>query len=157
MSLQDLIGPDKRQEYDDFIRRYDKGDPWDGISDDEAASRYDEVAGRLSESEYRESAQEALGRLSPQQRRQLGQQLRGQAKTRKLGAGELEDADDDRLEDTNFLANALGGLQGRQPGLLGQLLGGGGGGGGGGLLSSPIAKGALSGIAAMAAKRFMSR
>jgi hypothetical protein len=61
-----------------------------------------------------------------------------------------------------MLAQLLGGLH-QQPGLLGQLLGGGaggllgggGGGGTGGMLGNQLAKAALAGIAAMAAKRML--
>jgi hypothetical protein len=58
--LENLLADDKRQDYDDFIRRYDQGEPWDSISDDEAVSRYSEIAGQLSDEDYRSSAQEAL-------------------------------------------------------------------------------------------------
>jgi len=63
-----------------------------------------------------------------------------------------------------MLAQLLSGLHQQQPGLLGQLLGGsgaggllggGGGGGAGGVLGNPLAKAALGGIAAMAAKRML--
>jgi hypothetical protein len=150
--LENLLTGEKRQDYDDFVHRYDQGEPWDGISDDEAVSRYEEIAGQLSQEDYRSSAQEALGRLSPQQRRQLGNQLRQQTQAQGKAVRDLDEADDDHLEDSGFLAQIMSGLQ-SQSGGVGQLLGG----GGGGLLSSPIAKGALSGIAAMAAKRFMGR
>ena len=61
---------------------------------------------------------------------------------------------DDRLQDPPSLAQATGRLYQQEPGLLGQLLGGGGG--GTDVLSHPLAKAALAGIAAMAAKRMMS-
>jgi hypothetical protein len=63
-----------------------------------------------------------------------------------------------------MLAQLLSGLHQQQPGMLGQLLGGGGGAGGllgggsggaGGMLGNPLAKAALAGIAAMAAKRML--
>jgi len=33
-----LGGGQNRQQYHDFVNRYDTGAPWDGISDQEAAS-----------------------------------------------------------------------------------------------------------------------
>jgi hypothetical protein len=78
---------------------------------------------------------------------------------------------DDRLQDPGYLAGATTQVRTQQPGmldsLLGGLMGGGGGnaggspnagtGGLGGLLSSPIAKAAIGGIAAMAMSRLMGR
>ena len=66
---------------------------------------------------------------------------------------------------SGFLAQAAAKMQGQQPGMLGQLLGGGGGGlggmlgssGGSGMMGNPMAKAALAGIAAFAAKKMMSR
>jgi hypothetical protein len=46
-SLQSLPGGlqhPQRRGYQDFARRYDDGPPWAGISDREAASRYQQVA-----------------------------------------------------------------------------------------------------------------
>ncbi len=38
--LQNLMGGgQQRQDYDDFIQRYDRGAPWEGISDQEALQR----------------------------------------------------------------------------------------------------------------------
>src|SRR5687767_11059423 len=77
--LQSLLGggqggpqQQQRQEYQDFVRRYDDGPPWAGVSDQEAAQRYQQVAPRLSPQEYQQSAQEAFSRLSPQERQQFG-------------------------------------------------------------------------------------
>ena len=150
----------QRREYEDFVGRYDQGAPWDGISDQEAAQRYQEVAPRLSPQEYQESAQEAFARLSPQERQQLGRYLQQQARQQGVDVPDLNrDGIDDRLQDSAYLAHAAGQMQQQQPGLLGQLLGGGGGGGSGGgvgeVLANPLAKAALAGIAAVAVKRMM--
>jgi hypothetical protein len=69
------------------------------------------------------------------------------------------DGIDDRLQDPGYLAQVTGGMQQRQPGMLEQLLGGGGGGGGGrgGMLSNPLAKATLAGVAAMAVKKMTGR
>jgi hypothetical protein len=168
--LQGLLGgsqggaqQQQRQDYQDFVRRYDEGPPWAGVSDQEAAQRYQQVAPRLSPQEYEESAQEAFARLSPQQRQQLGRYLQQQARQQGVEVPDLNrDGIDDRLQDPAYLAHAAGQMQQQQPGLLGQLLGGGAGGGGGSagggvgeVLASPLAKAALAGIAAVAVKRMM--
>jgi hypothetical protein len=172
-SLQSLLGgpqQPQRREYQEFVRRYDEGPPWAGISDQEAASRYQQVAAQLPPEAYREAAEEAFARLSPQERLQLGRYLQQQARQRGAAVPDLDrDGIDDRLQDPGYLARATGQLQQRQPDLLGQLLGsalggggrqpaGGPGAGAGGLgevLSNPLAKAALAGIAAAALKRAM--
>ena len=151
-----LGGGQRREEYQDFVNRYDTGAPWDGISDQEAYSRYQQVAPQLSPEMYQESAQEAFSRLTPQQRLQLGQHLQQQTRQQGYNIPDLNrDGIDDRLQDPAYLARATGQLQQQQPGILGDLLGGGGG-GGQGMLQSPVAKAALAGIAAVAVKKMMS-
>jgi len=51
--LQDAGTRDKLQ---DFAQRYDQGAPWEGISDEETRENYDQVAAKLDDSEYEESA-----------------------------------------------------------------------------------------------------
>jgi len=154
MLAQMLGGGQNRQQYQDFVNRYDTGAPWDGISDQEAYSRYQQVAPQLSPQMYQESAQEAFSRLSPQQRLQLGQHLQQQTRQQGLDVPDFnQDGIDDRLQDPGYLARATGQLQQQQPGILGDLLSGGGG---QNMLQSPIAKAALGGIAAMAVRKMMS-
>ena len=156
MLSQILGGGQRREEYQDFVNRYDTGAPWDGISDQEARSRYQQVAPQLSPEMYQESAQEAFSRLTPQQRLQLGQHLQQQTRQQGYNVPDLNrDGIDDRLQDPAYLAQATGQLHQQQPGILGDLLGGGGG-GGQGMLQSPVAKAALAGIAAVAVKKMMS-
>jgi hypothetical protein len=167
--LTDLLAPDQRPRHEDFVRRYEQGSPWEGFDDEEAISEYREVAPRLSEAEYRDSAQEAFERLTPEQRREFGRWLRTQARQQGATVPDLDfDGIDDRLEDSGYLADATTQLRTQQPGfldgLLGSLLGGGStarGGGGqsglGDLLGSPIARAAIGGIAAMAFSRLMRR
>jgi hypothetical protein len=147
-----LGGGQQRQQYQDFVNRYDQGAPWDGISDQEAYSRYQQVAPQLPPDMYQQSAQEAFSRMTPQQRMQLGQHLRQQARQQNMSFPDTDqDGVDDRFQDPQYLAQVTGRMQQQQPGLLGQVLGG----GGGGMLESPIAKAALAGIAAMAVKNLM--
>jgi len=157
MLAQILGGGQNRQQNQDFVNRYDTGAPWDGISDQEASSHYQQVAPHLSPQMYQESAQEAFSRLTPEQRLQFGQYLQQQTRQQGINVPDLNrDGIDDRLQDSEYLAQATGQLQQQQPGILGDLLGGGGGGGAQSMLQSPIAKAALGGIAAMAMKRMMS-
>ena len=156
MLAQMLGGGQRRQEYQDFVNRYDQGAPWDGISDQEALDRYQQVAPQLPPDVYQQSAQEAFSRLTPQQRLQLGQHLQQQTRQQGYNIPDLNrDGIDDRLQDPAYLAQATGQLQQQQPGILGDLLGGGGG-GGQGMLQNPVAKAALAGIAAVAVKKMMS-
>lgn len=153
--LQGILGGQQRQEFDDFASRYEQGAPWDGISDQEAYSRYDQVARAIPGDVYEQSAQDSFSRLSPQQRRQLGQYLAQRAPQYGVDFPDVNmDGRDDRLEDPQFLARMTGRVHQQRPDLLGQILGGGGGGAmGGGMLENPIAKAALAGIAAMAVRR----
>ena len=174
--LQQLLGGGQQQEYQDFVNRYDQGSPYDGISGQEALNRYQQIAPQLPPDVYQQSAQEAFSRMSPQERMQLGQYLMQGAQQQGINFPDMNrDGIDDRMQDPNYLAQMAGQMHQQQPGLMSQILGGGGGGGmmgggnqmggggqmGGGnignMLDNPIAKAALAGVAAMAAKRFLSQ
>lgn len=162
MGIMDLLGQGKprRQEYEDFVGRYEQGEPHEGYADDEVKSRYDEVSEGLSDEDYELSAQEAFERMSPQERKQFAQMLRQQGRQRDVDLGDFDADDDDRDEDPRQLARMTRHVHKQKPDLLGGLLGGGGGGGGGGvgsMLGNPVAKAALAGVAAMAAKRMFGR
>ena len=168
--LNQITGGGSRDELDDFTRRYDQGDPWDGISDDEAVSQYRRVAPNLDDDTYEESAREAFSRLSPQQRAQLGQHMGQRASEQGLDLGSLLGGAGGAMgglggmlgggggqsqggfDDPSDLARMARGMHRQQPGLLEQVLGGGGGGAAGGL-GGGIGKAALAGIAAMAFKK----
>ncbi len=168
--LENLMGSGQQQDdYRDYVRRYDQGAPYDGISNDEVMSRYQQVAPHMSPQMYQESAHEAFSGMDPQERMQFGQFLQQQARSQGMQFQDLDmDGQDDRFQDPGYLSQITGRMEQQQPGMLGQLLGGalggglGGGvgnsmgGGMGGALSNPIAKAALGGIAAMAARRMMS-
>jgi hypothetical protein len=153
--------PVRRQRATDFIDRYERGRPYDGINDDEVIQNYQTVAGRLSPQEYEEATADAFGRLSREERRELRRRMRQQR------GAEMRDDDDD---DPRSMARELS--QYRQQGSddpLGGLLGGLGGmfGGGGGsaqasgsqahgdLLGGPLGKAVLGGVAAFAMKKMM--
>jgi hypothetical protein len=174
--LQNILGGgQQRQRIQDFAQRYDRGAPYDDINDDEALEHYQQIAPHLSPDEYQQAAQESYARLSPQERLQFGRQLQQYAHQQGMNFPDMNrDGIDDRLQDPRYLAQMTGQIHQQQPGLLGGLLGGGGMGGGlagaagsllggggmgsgGGLLSNPLARAALAGIAATAASRYLSR
>ena len=158
--LQSILGgAQQQQDYQDFIQRYDRGAPWEGISDREALERYQQVAPQLPPGMYQDSSEQAFRQLTPQQRLEFGRYLQRQAPQYGFGGQDLNgDGIEDRFQDPAYLSQVTGRMHEQQPGLLGQVLGGalgGGGGGAGSLLSSPIAKAALAGIAAVAAQRYL--
>ena len=161
--LEQLMGGGKQQQrsdWDDFVGRYDQGAPYDGISDQEALNRYQQVAPQLPPEMYQESAQEAFARMSPRERMEFTQYLRQRAQQQHFNFPDLnQDGIDDRVQqDPGELARMTTRMRQQQPGGLGALLGGGGGGGGmGDMLGNPLAKAALAGVAAIAVKKMMSR
>lgn len=162
--LENIFGGQEQQrDYRDFVNRYEQGSPHEGYSDDEVLNRYQQVSRQLPHDVYQVSAQEAFSRMSPQERMQFGQHLQQQTRQQNYSFPDLDqDGQDDRYQDPNYLARATGRMHQQQPDLLSQVLGGaaqsfGGGGGGGNIFSNPLAKGALAGIAAIAAKKLMDR
>lgn len=156
--LDELLGGGQRQkEFRDFVSRYDQGHPSEGYSDQEVLDRYRDVAHAVPADQYSQAAQEALARLSPEERASLAKTLqqRAQAQGVQLPAQVGTSPRD--------LGNVFADLH-QSPGRLRDLLGGGGGAqpgpaeasGVSSMLSSPLAKAALAGIAAMVAKRYMS-
>src|SRR5215212_11772942 len=151
-----------RQDHQDYLERFRQGPQ--AISEEEAASRYEQVAPNLPPEVYQQSAQEVFAQLSPEQRMQLGQALIQSARQQGQSFPDVnQDGIDDRLQDPDFLAQKSTDVEQQQPGLLSQLLGGrrpvpGGAaptgqsmppsGVAGGMLGSPMAKGILGGIAA---------
>jgi hypothetical protein len=158
-----LTGAGKnRQEYEDFVKRYEQGPPTEGYSDQEVLDRYGSVAHNASPADYEEAAREAYARLSPEERSEFAQYLQQRAQAKGVnmppppsvrgGGG---------LSDLGWLSGATRQLH-EQPGLLRELLSGmmGGGSrsaGAGAVLGSPLAKAALAGITAMLVKRAMGK
>lgn len=164
--LQNILGSSQGgdQDYRDFISRYEQGSPHEGYEDEEVSSRYQQVSRQMPSDLYQESAQEAFNRMSPQERMQFGQYLRQQSRQQNYNFPDLDqDGQDDRFQDPNYLAQVTGRMHQQQPDMLSQLMSGGvgslmgGSGGGGNALSSPLAKAAMAGIAAIAVKKMMER
>lgn len=153
------------QEHRDFVDRYQQGPR--AVSGQEAAARYEQVAPNLPPDVYRQSAQDVFSQMTPEQRAQLGQQLIQSAQQQNLDFPDVnKDGIDDRLQDPEYLARTTAQLHQQHPGLLNQIFGGGGHGSGhvsgdhsagasGSMLSNPIAKGVLGGIAAYGVSRMM--
>lgn len=164
--LENILGGGQHSEqnYRDFVNRYEQGAPHEGYSDEEVSSRYQQVSRQLPADVYQESAQEAFSRMSPQERMQFGQYLQQQSRQQNYNFPDADgDGQDDRYQDSNYLAQATSRMHQQQPDMLSQILGGAAGmlggnsQGGGGMFSNPLAKGAMAGIAAMAVKNMMNR
>jgi hypothetical protein len=154
--LDDLLGNEQLQkQYKDFVKRYEQGDPSEGYSDQEVLKRYGEVSHAVPPDQYAQAAQEALGKLPPQDRAEFLKMLQERAAARgvKLPGKVASDPRD--------LGKVLTDLH-EKPGQLRDILGLGNGqpqgqapGSNpiGDMLSSPMAKAVLAGIAAMVVKR----
>ena len=152
-----LTGNDQTREgFQDFLNRFEDGPPWEGYSDREVLDRYGEVAHKASPSDYEHAARDAFGRLSEADREEFGQLLAGQARNRRLDLPGPSPGQGQGFGNLDWLANITSQLH-QQPGLLRDLLGGLTGNRGtsssGGIFSSPLAKAALAGIAAMLVKK----
>jgi hypothetical protein len=139
------------------VSRYDQGHPSEGYSDQEVLDRYREVAHEVPPEQYAQAAQDALARLSPEERTSLLRTLQQRAQSRgvelpaQIGTSprDLGGVLSDLHQTPGRLRDLLGGGQGPQAGAAEP-------GGVAGMLSSPLAKAALAGIAAMVVKRYMS-
>ncbi|HVC80504.1 MAG TPA: hypothetical protein VNL35_08410 [Chloroflexota bacterium] len=139
-------------DYKDFIRRYEKGAPWDGYTDQEVVGRYQALAPRLSPEAYEQAAAWSLARFSPQNRILFGQYVHQQARDHGLPIPALEgEGAMAVLRDAEMLAQTLAGIQERKPAVLDQLLGE-----GAGILDSLLVKAVLAGIVAAGARNFLA-
>ena len=78
--LQQLLGGgQQRQDYQDFVNRYEQGPPHNGYSDQEVIDRYQQVAPQLPPQTYQQAAQAAFERMSPEERGQFAQYVQRQA------------------------------------------------------------------------------
>ena len=155
--LEDLLtGGQRQNEYSDFIKRYEQGHPSEGYSDREVLKRYGEVSHAVPSDQYAQAAQEALSKLSPEERAAFVKMLQDRAAAR--GVTLPEDVTPEPKELGDVLTNLH-----RKPGQLRDMLGGDGAQQASGanplaeMLSSPMAKAVLAGIATMVVKRVMAR
>jgi hypothetical protein len=151
-----LLGNEQLQkQYKDFVKRYEQGDPSEGYSDQEVLKRYGEVSHAVPPDQYAQAAQEALSKLSPEDRAEFLKMLQERAAARGVMLpGKV-------ASDPKDLGKVLTDLH-EKPGQLRDILGPGDGqlqgqasGSNpiGDMLSSPMAKAVLAGIAAMVVKR----
>ncbi len=157
--LEMLMGNSQTREgFKDFLNRFEEGPPAEGYDDREVLDRYGEVAHKVPPSDYEQAARDAFGHLSQADREEFGQLLAGQARSKGLDLSGLTPAQGQGFGDLDWLANITSQIH-QQPGLLRDILGGSTGTGeassSGGILSSPLAKAALAGIAAMLVKRVL--
>jgi len=157
--LEMLMGNSQTREgFKDFLNRFEEGPPSEGYEDREVLDRYGEVAHKASPSDYEQAARDAFGRLSQADREEFGQLLAGRAQSKRLDLPGLTPTQDQGFGDVDWLANITSQIH-QQPGLLRDLLGGLTGNretsSSGGILSSPLAKAALAGIAAMLVKKVL--
>ena len=157
MGILDVLlgGGQGQKEYKDFVDRYEQGDPSEGYSDQEVLKRYSEVSHAVPPDQYAQAAQEALSKLSPEERAEFLEMLQERAAARgvKLPGKVAFDPKD--------LGQVLTDLH-QKPGQLRDILGGGdaqpqeqapGSSPIIDMLSSPLAKAVLAGIAAVVVKR----
>jgi hypothetical protein len=120
----------------------------DQVPDEQIQQSYGQVAAGLPQDQYVQAAEEAFSRLTPEQRQQLAHELQAQASQRGVNVPAVQQQPPN---DPGGLANAVGQVHAEQPNLLQQMFAP------GGTFSSPIAKAALLGITAMAAKQLTAR
>lgn len=172
-SFRNLLDGDRREELLDFAERYERGAPYNEISEEEAVSRYREVVPELSGEDYRHSAREAFSRMEPEERAEFGKQLRDQSLQHGYDFTDLDANDgEDHFRDPGYLAQVTARMRRERPDLLEGLIGDGGAGlvggmmgegmtggegasGDGGMLGNPVAKAALAGIAAIGIKKIV--
>ncbi len=152
--LQSLLGgQQQRQQYQDYVNRYQQGPPEQGYSNQEVASRYQQVAPQLPPDVYMQSAQQAFERMTPQQREEFGRWLQSQAQQQGVALPGVGQGGASNYQDPGTLAQMTTQLHQQQPDLLSQLLGG----HSGTALDNPFVKAAAAGIAAMAAQRILGQ
>ena len=155
--LDELLGGGQIQkEYQDFVNRYEQGDPSEGYSDQEVLKRYGEVSHAVPPDQYTKAAQEALNKLSPEERAAFVKMLQERAVARGVTLPRKV------APEPKELGQVLSELH-QKPGQLRDILGGGDAQAQGqapasspiaDMLASPMAKAVLAGIAAMVVKRF---
>src|SRR5215475_15918732 len=77
-----LAGGQRQNDYKDFVKRYEQGAPSEGYSDQEVLERYGEVSHVVSPDQYAQAAQEALSKLSPDERAAFVKMLQDRAAAR---------------------------------------------------------------------------
>ncbi|MFL5760758.1 MAG: hypothetical protein ACJ789_13605 [Thermomicrobiales bacterium] len=174
---EDLGSQPQRAKAQDFVQRYMQGDPSEGYSHEEAVSALQTAAQHATPEQLQRATDQAVNHLNPDQRKQLNEMV----KQRQAGQGfvPIERAGDTSAGGgggTSGLGDILGSIAGGGGGggdlgsILGGLLGGqattqsgyqqpqsGGNGGLGDVVSSPVGKAVIGGIAAFAMKEILDQ
>jgi hypothetical protein len=154
-----LAGGQVQREYSVFVNRYEQGHPSQGYSDQEVLKRYGEVSHAVPPDQYAQAAQEALSKLSPEERAALVKMLQDRAAARGVTLPQQVGPEPKEL------GQVLTDLH-VQPGQLRDIFAGGaaqtpqqaaGSSAITGILTSPLAKAVLAGVAAMVVKRVIGR
>jgi hypothetical protein len=146
MDALERVLDERREELNDFTKRYDQGPPDEGYADEEVRSRYEQVASRLPERDFEESARVAFDRMAPEERREFYEQLRNTAVREGISSPELS-RDATRYEDSRALAGLTSKVHIQQPELLSGLAGSN--------LANSALKSGFAGIAASAIRRHL--
>lgn len=144
----------REEDYKDFERRY-RENP-DQISDEEAARRYREMMANsendLDDPEAEAEYERAFSKMSPDERRELARHYQSAHKDNSRSfQGYRDDLDDERASSPRELGRMTREASQQDPNLLEGLLGK------GSPLASTGGKMAMAGLAAFAAKRFLSK
>jgi hypothetical protein len=150
-----LAGGQRQKEYSDFVDRYEQGHPSEGYSDQEVLKRYGEVSHAVSSDQYAQAAQEALSKLSPEERAAFVKMLQDRAASRGVTLPvnvtpepkELGEVLTDLHSKPGQLRDMLGSDAAQQASASNPIAD---------ILSSPMAKAVLAGIASMVVKRVMA-
>jgi len=151
-----LAGGQRQREYSDFVERYEQGHPSQGYSDQEVLERYGEVSHAVPSDQYAQAAQEALSKLSPDERAAFVKMLQDRAAARGLTLPgkvapepkELGQVLTDLHKKPGQLRDMLGADAIQQASASSPITD---------ILSSPMAKAVLAGIAAIVVKRIVGR
>ena len=141
--ISQMLGGQTPAGLGDLISKFEAGQH-DQVSDSTVHDTYGQVASQLPPDQYVAAARAAFDRLTPEQRSQFAQEL--QAKSQQLGLPGLGGT---VPSDPAGLAAAAGEVHAQGPNILQEMFAP------GGVLSSPVAKAALLGVATMAAQRLM--
>lgn len=145
--------PTRRRRAHDFIDRHQRG-AHDQMRDAEVLQNYRAATANLSPQEYQQAAAEAMRQMTPEQRRELRHYLRHQSNDQINPTGDspeemaraMQQAHQQQKESGGLLSHlGLGGSDGgaKMPDTSGLQS----------VLDNPIAKVAIAGVAAMAAKK----
>ena len=106
--LQQLLGGgQQRQDYQDFVNRYEQGPPHEGYADQEVLDRYQQVAPQLPPQAYQQAAQSAFERMSPEERGQFAQYVQQQAQQQGMGLPGFQGGGMGSYQDPGILAHAM--------------------------------------------------